>query len=124
MPSDSLTQYLREIGTRVVEDSSQVWLPSTQVDIDGMLAACFRGHAYPADRTRKVPGSAFGTSGLPDSIWVAGDTGPAGPGSFKQAQGVGLLEYFGTIPGSLNADGSIKPSTNTEYHLMEFRLTH
>lgn len=88
-----------------------------------MLTACFRGHAYPADSTRKVPGGEFGISGLPDTILVAGERSSVRDGTFKQAQGIGLLEYAGSTAGSFNADGSITPSVNTEYRLLEFSLS-
>ena len=89
-----------------------------------MLAACFRSHAFPADKVHKAPGNTYGTPGLPDTLWVATDN-PASDsygGESEQGMAIGLLQYSTDSGGSFNPDGSITATGNLVYRLVEFRL--
>lgn len=108
----------------ILEDSSRLRLPPGTADEDGMLAACFRSHAFPADSVHKVPGNAYGTPGLPDSILVAAETREVlflRYATSAQAQAIGLLAFTVAGDGIGQPNGSVSSGGKLEYRLVDIR---
>ena len=107
----------------ILEDSSRLWLVPGTMDDDGMAAAFFSSHAFPADSAGKIPSTGYEVAGLPDSMWVVFEssaTWGGGGGQSWQARGIRTPPLYGCKQESKNPDGSDGPEGWVQFSLLEF----